>query len=95
MVSFRFMKPFLSLLITHENHNLQLCTHKHKTNTVTLAAQTQGDFGCHAPDGEGAALLQPELTRSDSGLLVPAALRAVVLHVATGLLTLPRGPLHL
>lgn len=95
MVSFKFMKPFLSLLITHENHNLQLCIHKHKTNTVTLAAQTQGDFGCHAPDGEGAALLQPELTRSDSGLLVPAVLRAVVLHVATGLLTLPRGPLHL
>lgn len=55
----------------------------------------QGDFGCRAPDGESAALLQPELTRSDSGLLVPATLRAVVLRVATGLLTLPRGPLHL
>lgn len=29
----------------------------------------QGDFGCRAPDGGAAALLQSELTRSDSGLM--------------------------
>lgn len=68
----------------------------------------QGDFGCRAADGEAAALLQSEPTRSDSGLMchphpphgsprsvVSAALRAVVLGVAAGLLTLPWELFHL
>lgn len=99
------MQQFLFVHFSTTLHNL---THTQTQNkhaaTISHAAHMQGDFGCRAADGEDAALLQPGLTRSDSGLMchppphptpgsprpvVPAALRAVVLRVAAGLLTLP------
>lgn len=96
---YKFTQQFLSFCSLHST-TLHTQTQNKCTATIRHAAHMQGDFGCRAPDGEAAALLQPELTRSDSGLMchtptsgprsvVPAALRAVVLCVAAGLLTLP------
>lgn len=57
-----------SLRINTTFYNFTQTQNKH-TATIRHAARMQGDFGCRAPDGEAAALLQPELTRSDSGLM--------------------------